>query len=59
MIVDKNITEFPAEPETKEDFEGYFNALNGVLARGDIIEITHEMQTGVGQYTPIEVRTEK
>ena len=59
MIVDKSITEFPAEPEAQEDLEGFFSALNGVLAREDIVEITHEMRIGVGEYAPIEVRTEK
>ena len=59
MMDGKSITEFPAEPETQEDFEGYFSALNGVLAREDIVETTHEMRIGVGEYTPIEVHPEE
>jgi len=46
MMGGKSITEFPADPEGQEDFEGFFSALNRVLAREDIIEITHEMQIG-------------
>ena len=56
---DKSATKFLADPETQEDFQLFFTDLNGVLAREDVIEITREMQMGVGEYTPIEVRTEK
>jgi hypothetical protein len=59
MMDGKSITGFPAEPEAQEDLTGFFSALNAVLAREDIIAITHDMQIGVGQYTPIEVYLEE
>ena len=59
MVDDRSVTKFLAEPEAQEDFELFFTDLNGVLAREDVIEITREIQIGVGEYTPIEVRTEK